>query len=206
MKTKQYKNMKYLLSFPKDFNENEKYPLLLYLHGAGERGENVKKIKEHGYFKETKDFGLPFVVIAPLCENGKTWYDYGESLDGLLNKYIAQEFIDPCRIYGSGMSMGAFGIWAFAMSHADKFAAIIPVSGGGMCWNACMLKDVSIWAFHCRGDDVVSVKESENMINAVKRISNQEVKLTIYPFDYHDAWTATYSNRKIYEWLLSKKR
>lgn len=205
MQVKQYKKMRYWECLPDDFDENKKYPFLLYLHGAGERGEDMNNILSCGVLKNIEQgIDLPFVIIAPKCEDGHTWYDYGESLDGLFNNYLDKDYIDKKRIYLSGMSMGGYGVWAFAMSHSNQLAAMIPVSGGGMVWNVDVLKNIAVWAFHCSGDDIVNVNETIKMINALKKVSLAEVKLTIYDHSYHDAWTDTYSNPDIYKWLLTK--
>ena len=205
MQVKQYKNMRYWECLPDDFDENKKYPFLLYLHGAGERGEDMNNILNAGVPKSVaQGIQLPFIIVAPKCEDGHTWYDYGETLDNLFGVYLGKKYIDKKKVYLSGMSMGAYGAWAFAMSHADKLTAMIPVSGGGMVWNVDVLKNIAVWAFHCSGDDVVDVNETIKMVNALKKVSSAEVRLTIYDHSYHDAWTDTYSNPAIYEWLLTK--
>ena len=99
--------------------------------------------------------------------------------------------------------MGGYGTWALAMSHSELFAAIIPICGGGCSWNAETLKDINVWAFHCVGDGVVPCSETIDMVAQVKRYSVKDVKITIYPKNIHDAWTETYQNQDVYNWLLS---
>ena len=102
--------------------------------------------------------------------------------------------------------MGGYGTWALAMAHPEFFAAIVPICGGGFAWNAGMLANVPVWAFHCVGDDAVKCQETINMVEMVKCYSKTEVKITIYPEMSHDAWTKTYQNKEVYEWLLSKRK
>lgn len=185
-----------------------KKPLLIYLHGAGERGMNLPLVLTHGPLKESQcmDELKTFTMLSPQCEEGKTWWDYAESLYQWLSDYIQREDVDENRVYLTGNSMGGYGTWALAMAHPELFAAIVPICGGGLAWNAAMLKDVPVWAFHCVGDDLVKCQETINMVDGVKRYSNTEVKITIYPEISHDAWTKTYQNKEVYAWLLSKHK
>ena len=114
--------------------------------------------------------------------------------------------MDEKRIYLTGNSMGGYGAWALASSIPENFSAVAPICGGGMPWLTYKLKKMPVWAFHCRGDQAVELYENEKMINALKKISESEVKFTVYPRDDHDAWTETYENPKFYEWLLTKTR
>lgn len=186
----------------------EKKPLMIYLHGAGERGEDLSKVNIYGPIKEmlAGNIRSDFVVLAPQCGDDKTWWDYAESLYEWIAEYIKQPFVDESKVYLTGNSMGGYGTWALAMAHPELFAGIIPICGGGMSWNAWMLKDINVWAFHCVGDDIVPCNATIEMIHQVKRYSTKEVKITIYPICSHDAWTQTYQNQEVYDWLLELKR
>lgn len=200
--------LKYLFYKPDDFDENKQYPVLIYLHGAGERGYgDCKLLKANGPMREV-DLGkkLPFIIVYPQCEPNKTWFDYGERLSALAETCCNLSYADKNRIYLTGNSMGGFGTWSLAMARPDLFAAIVPVCGGGMPWNTYMLENMPIWAFHCSGDPIVGVHETQKMLEGVRRYTKAEVLETIYPYDYHDAWTETYSNPKVYEWLLTKTK
>lgn len=98
--------------------------------------------------------------------------------------------------------MGGYGTWVLAMAHPELFTAIIPIFGGGLSWNARVLKDMLVWAFHCVGDDVVPCQNTIEIVEGVKKYSREDVKITIYPKCFHDAWTETYQNQEIYNWLL----
>ena len=187
---------------------SKKKPLLIYLHGAGERGVDLDKVYVHGPLKEKDNIEIikEFVLVAPQCGDGKTWWDYAERLYQWLSEYVKNEYVDETRVYLTGNSMGGYGTWALSMAHPELFAAIVPVCGGGLAWNAGMLENTPVWAFHCVGDDLVKCQETITMVDAVKRYSKSEVKITIYPEISHDAWTKTYQNTALYEWLLSKQK
>ena len=186
----------------------EKKPLLIYLHGAGERGETLSKVCVHGPLKEIGrlDILKEFIIVAPQCGEGQTWWDYSERLYQWISAYVKRPDVNSERVYLTGNSMGGFGTWALSMAHSELFAAILPICGGGLAWNTATLENVPVWAFHCVGDDVVKCQNTIEMIDGVKRSSKTEVKITIYPEISHDAWTKTYANPEIYAWLLQKKK
>jgi predicted peptidase len=208
-------SLDYLLFLPKDYDARaaKKWPTILFLHGAGERGTNVWKVSIHGPPKVVKsqpDFG--FIVISPQCPSGRTWEN--EPLLALLDDVIAKHNVDTNRIYLTGLSMGGYGTWNLGLSHPDRFAAIAPICGGGdrvamllasPARRNAVLKN-PVWAFHGAKDTVVPLDESEKMITALKRAGHRNVELTVYPDASHDSWTATYINPKLYEWFLSHER
>ncbi|WP_298847029.1 carboxylesterase family protein [Clostridium sp.] len=113
--------------------------------------------------------------------------------------------VDESKTYLTGISMGGYGTWALSMACPDKFAAIAPICGGGMAWYAGALNKMPVWAFHGANDDVVSLSESKNIVNAI--VANEgSVKYTVYPDAYHDSWTETYNNPELYTWLLQRKK
>jgi predicted peptidase len=207
--------LNYLLFTPKDYDvdKSKKWPLILFLHGAGERGTNLAKVAVHGMPKivaNRADF--PFVVISPQCPSGQTWEK--EALIELVDKAIKKYRIDPDRVYLTGLSMGGFGSWSLATAYPDRFAAVAPICGGGNVIDVLLpqkgkeaaLKSVPIWAFHGGKDPVVKLEESERMIDAFKRAGNKDVKLTVYPEAQHDSWTETYNNEELYKWFLEHTR
>lgn len=194
----------YLLYLPTDFEKKDSWPLVLFLHGAGERGDDLEKVKVHGppkLIEEGKSF--PFVVISPQCREGRTWEPV--ELTALVDDAVAKYKIDKDRIYVTGLSMGGFGTWALASYSANRFAAIIPICGGGDTVYAHRLARLPIWVFHGAKDSAVSLKRSEDMVEAVKK-NDGNVKFTIYPDAGHDSWTATYDNPEVYEWMLQQTR
>ena len=115
------------------------------------------------------------------------------------------ERIDRDRIYLTGLSMGGFGTWALALRHPERYAAILPVCGGGERQLARRLREMPIWAFHGDADQVVPVERSQEMIDAIKKLGGPP-RFTAYPGVGHDSWTATYDNPEVYEWLLAQRR
>jgi len=205
----------YLLFLPKgyDAKATKRWPMILFLHGAGERGTNVWKAAVHGPPKIVKDKpDFPFIVVSPQCSEGKLWSN--ETLLALLDEVTNRYLIDTNRIYLSGLSMGGYGTWNLGTTYPEKFAAIAPICGGGETITvllssrskAAALKSLPVWAFHGAKDPVVAATESERMIEAMKKAGCQDVKLTIYPEANHDSWTETYNNPELYEWFLKHER
>lgn len=196
--------MDYLLFLPKGYDQSEKrYPLLIFLHGSGESGNNLELVKKHGPPKivETrKDF--PFIVVSPQSARGG-WKV--ATLDALLDEVLKKYRVDPDRVYLTGLSMGGFGTWAWAAAHPERFAAIVPICGGGSPDKANRLKDLPIWVFHGAKDRAVPLAASERMVEALKK-HGSAVRFTVYPEAGHDSWTATYNNPELYEWLLQQRR
>ena len=195
--------MDYLLYLPEDYGKVDKqWPLMVFLHGAGERGGNLDLVKMYGPAKlaeEGKDLG--FIIVSPQCPEGKWWSNYIEKVMALVDEACDNYDVDQSRIYLTGLSMGGYGTWAVASTYPDRFAAIAPVCGGGHPFIADNLKGTPVWAFHGAKDDVVSLSESQNMVNAVNAAGGA-AKLTIYPEANHDSWTKTYDNPELYKWLL----
>jgi len=205
----------YLLFLPKGYQarSSQRWPLLLFLHGAGERGADLQKVKTHGppkLLKKRPDF--PFMVVSPQCPEGEIWSD--ELLLALLDQVMAKYKVDPTRVYLTGLSMGGFGTWSLGLKYPERFAAIAPICGGGEPLaillaspnKTAALKSLGVWAFHGAKDPVVKLEESEHMINALKKAGVTDVTLTVYPDAQHDSWTETYANPKLYDWFLQHQR
>ena len=199
-----FRTIQYLVRYPDHYEAGMKCPVLICIHGAGGRGGSYEDFKGHSEFTISgKMEGFPFVTVAPMCPKvDGTWFDYFETLKDFIRYIAAEPFADPARIYAMGGSMGGYTTWELAMSMPEYFAAIVPICDGGMYWNAGRLKNVPVWAFHGKLDSTVFVEESEKMVNAVNKRGGC-AKLTVYPEAKHDAWTPTYSNPEVYEWLLS---
>jgi predicted peptidase len=197
-------NLDYLLFLPKGYEEGgKKWPLILFLHGSGERGKDLAKVKIHGPPKivESKS-DLPFIVVSPQAPR-RRWDP--DVLKALLDAVLADYRVDPDRIYLTGLSMGGAGTWTLAAEYPEYFAAIVPICGGGDPQDAKRLKDLPIWVFHGAKDEAVPLSRSEEMVKALKE-EGADVKFTVYPDAGHDSWTETYNNPELYEWLLSHKR
>ncbi len=197
-------DIKYLLYLPQGYNKKgQPWPLIVFLHGAGERGDNLNQLKVHGIPKLVESDGnFPFIVISPQCP-ADVWWDV-ETLKVLIDHIKAEYNIDDSRVYLTGLSMGGFGTWALAEKYPDDFAAIAPICGGGEPRLAKKLK-MPIWAFHGAKDDTVPLQRSQEMVDAVKKAGG-DVKFTVYPELGHDCWTVTYDNKELYEWFLSHKK
>lgn len=205
IKEKNYGNINYVISFPEDYEKTKKYPLIFFLHGAGSRGDKLSDVIGNPFYKIIeKNDEFNFITVAPQC-NKDTWFDMFTELIEFC-KYIADsEFVDSNHFYGMGASMGGYGIWQLAMSCPECFAAIVPICGGGMYWNAARLKNVPIWAFHGDSDPVVDKTESVKMVEAVNACGGS-AKLKIYKNCGHDAWSETYGNTEVYAWLLKNRK
>lgn len=198
----------YLLHLPKDYDQKASWPLLLFLHGAGERGSNLDKVKVHGppkllaSGKETP--ASQFIVVSPQCPQDKWWQAH--ELIALVDDVIARHKVDRDRVYVTGLSMGGFGTWSLISQYPERFAAAAPICGGGQAipLRFAKVRDFPVWAFHGAKDAVVPLKASEEMVQTLK-MGGGKVELTVYPEAGHDSWTETFENPKLYQWLLDRK-
>jgi len=200
--------LRYLLFLPRDYetDPNHKWPLILFLHGIGERGDDLELVKIYGIPKIVErqpDF--PFVAVSPQCPDETTWWDHRLTLKALLDGIVANYAIDATRIYLTGLSMGGYGTWSLAMAYPELFAAIAPICGGGFPEFVSQLKDVPVWAFHGAEDGAVKLEVGQRMVDAL-RACGGNVRFTVYPGVGHDSWTQTYDNPRLYEWLLQHRR
>ena len=192
----------YLIYVPKDYDARSKtrWPLILFLHGAGERGTNLSKVAVHGpprLAKQGRDF--PFILVSPQSP-GRGWDP--NVLNALLDSVIKEYHVDKDRVYVTGLSMGGYGTWALAAAHPEKFAALAPICGGGSPADAGKLAKLPIWVFHGAKDTTVPPKRSEEMVEALKAAGGNP-KFTLYPEAGHDSWTETYDNPELYTWFLA---
>ena len=197
----------YIRYLPKDFDENKKYPLVLFLHGAGEWGEDLETVTRLGYLHFVKEEGkdYPFIILAPQCPKGRFWGCYTESLLAFLDEMCASLPVDMDRIYLTGPSMGGTGTWMLAMAAPERFAAIMPVCGTGIYWFGEALVDVPVYAVHGDKDDVVPVEESIRMVESVnKRGGNAKLKI-LEGYD-HNAWGYAYGSNELLDWLLAQNK
>lgn len=214
----------YLLSLPDDYaaDTSRSWPLLLFLHGTVPRGSNVWDVTQQGPARllagppeltateraAAATLSRAFVVVAPQCPQFEVWND--ERILALLDHVSAELRLNPARVYLTGLSMGGFGAWSVAMRHPGRFAAVVPVCGGGRVADIAAsahkhpaaLARLGVWAFHGARDFVVPLEESERMVDALKLAGARDARLTVYPEVEHDAWTPTYANAEVYAWLL----
>ncbi len=198
--------MDFLISLPDDYESKKKWPLILFLHGAGERGDDLELVKFHGPPKLISNGQkFPFIVVSPQCPKEEWWHLKVDTLNMLLDEIEDKYNVDSERIYVTGLSMGGFGTWSLATRSPHRFAAIAPICGGGDRQFAKRLKHLPAWVFHGAKDTGVPPIRSTEMVDALKAAGGTP-KLTIYPEAKHDSWTATYDNPKLYEWFLQHKR
>ena len=198
-----FKEIDYVIRYPENFSEKEKYPLLFYIHGAGGRGRDINLIYNHNFFEETEKYNLNMVSVAPQCYED-SWFSIFEQLQEFIVYVINQEFIDKERVYLMGSSMGGYTTWQLAMSRPELFAAIVPICGGGMYWNADRMLNMGVWAFHGSADTTVYPEESRKMVNSLNN-KGGNAKLTIYEGEGHNAWTPTFNNQEMWNWLFEQK-
>jgi predicted peptidase len=203
-------DLRYLLWLPA--NASQPAPLILFLHGSGERGDDLGLVMREGLpasdALHSPDF--PFVVAAPQCSLESDWELEGDALLALLDDLEARLPIDRQRIYLTGLSMGGRGAWHLAARAASRFAALVPICGRRPAWlcqpdRAARLRDLPTWIFHGARDPVVPISESEAMADTL-RSCGADVRLTIDPEAGHDSWTAAYATPELYTWLLSHQR
>ena len=208
MKRIEHRDEKWIFSFVEysGENKNEKMPLIVQLHGAGERGngqDELERVDVHGFSKYLKDAEHDCIVVMPQCPENSFWAAKVESIVKFIEQLIKEYDVDEDRVYLTGLSMGGFGTWYTAMARPDLFAAIAPVCGGGMAWNAEVLT-MPVWAFHGSADPVVSVNQSDEMVEKLKELG-ADVKYTRVEGEGHGVWERTY-DKELIEWLLSKKK
>ncbi|MBO7679689.1 MAG: prolyl oligopeptidase family serine peptidase [Thermoguttaceae bacterium] len=200
----------FLLYIPKNDAEKTEagFPLMLFLHGAGDRGDDIELVKKAGPPKiiEKAERGKmwPFLTVSPQCPKGKRWS--GEQLLELLDYVMENYPVDPDRVYVTGLSMGGSGTWRLLAIAPERFAAAVPMCGRGDPAAAGKMLDVPIWVYHGDSDNIVPVEESEAMVKAIWEKGGTKVKLTEYPGVKHNCWIRGYSDPGFNNWLLKHKR
>ena len=200
--------LRYLIHLPDDYDADpgRHWPLVLFLHGAGERGSELDLAAVHGPPK-LADAGhdFPFILVTPQCSESSQWVAELSTLSRLLDEVVAAHRIDPARITVTGLSMGGYGTWSLAVRYPDRFAAIAPICGGMWLQSAAPIRGVPVWAFHGDADDVVPFSATEQIVTELRSL-DADVRFTRYAGVGHDSWTETYENPEFYDWLLSHRR
>jgi predicted esterase len=198
-----YKRLVYV---PDDYDKKptDRWPLILFLHGSGERGDDLNKVKDQGPMGYVHHgHALPFIIVTPQCPKREWWSP--ERLAGLIDQIEASYRIDPKRIYVTGLSMGGYGTFDLAACYPQRFAAIAPLSGGESPEIADRLKTVPTWIFHGADDGVVPTRYSIDIAARMKE-EGADVKLTVYPGVGHGGWDKTYADPDLYAWFLQHSR
>jgi predicted peptidase len=179
-------------------------PLLLFLHGSGERGNDLILVKTHGPPRAVEaGMELPLVVLAPQCPQGFSWH--ADSLMALVDHILDHHGCDPKRVYVTGLSMGGYGAWVLAAEYPERFAAIAPVCGPYASIDPVRMSRTPVWCFHGAMDDVIPIEHSIHMVRRI-RDAGGDVRFTVYPDAGHDSWTRTYDQQALYDWFLTHKR
>jgi len=144
--------------------------------------------------------------VSPQCPANQWWTDHLEALTALLDQTARKYRVDRDRVYVTGLSMGGYGTWALLARHPERFAAALPICGGGNRAGLARAMDLPIWAFHGEADPVVPLDETTRLVDAMKTRGARNVKLTTYPGVQHDSWTQTYDDPAVWEWLFAQKR
>lgn len=193
----------YVLHMPQDLKQ--KNPAILFLHGAGTRGRDLDALARNPFFSENScvtDDSAPFMIFAPQC-HADTWFDLFEQLQAFAQMIASHPMVDADHLYLMGASMGGYATWQLAMTMPEYFAAIVPICGGGMYWNAARLQRLPVWAFHGKEDGVVFPEESIKMVNAVNH-NGGSAKLTLLDHTAHDSWSYAYALPELFDWLLQQ--
>jgi predicted peptidase len=200
----QKQELGYALHIPA--NTKDKKPLLIFLHGSGENGSDVEKVKIHGPFKYLRNHQIDAYVLAPQCPEGQQWNP--DILYELILKIQKENNIDANRIYLTGLSSGGWGTYSLALKHPEMFAAVLPVSGFVdiiQLEEICNIKTIPIRIFHGLLDDVVPVDNDIAIYKELKKCS-KEVELTLFNDAGHDCWTQVYDNPETYAWMLKQNK
>ncbi len=214
----------YRLLKPLDYDPGNKYPLVVFLHGAGERGnDNVAQLKHAAkdFMNEERRRMYPAYVLMPQCPKDQKWCEVDWKLEThnspdspseplrlvkeLIDVMVESAGIDDTRIYITGLSMGGFGTWDAIARYENFFAAAVPICGGADLKTAPKISSLPIWAFHGETDPTVKVSRTRSMVNALRELRST-IQYTEYPGVGHDSWSETYKNPELYAWLFAQQK
>ena len=222
----QNETFRYLVFAPKTIEPGKKYPLVLFLHGAGERGNDPAKVLRHFpelMAKESHREKFECFLIVPQCRDLEQWVDAPwtdkeskpmaeeptamlKMATGILDRELANLPVDKSRVYLTGLSMGGFGAWELAIRRPELFAAVAPICGGADETLAAKLKDIPIWTAHGDADTVVPVERTRRMVEAVKKAGGN-IKYVEYPKVGHNSWTPAYRDPEgLLPWMFEQRR
>jgi predicted peptidase len=195
---------------PADATWGDHYPLVIFLHGIGERGDDLSQVAVHGPPRLAEaGRAFPFYLAAPQCPADSSWVFELDGLRLFLKELVSRLPVDTERIVLTGLSMGGFGTWHLAVENPHAFAGIVPICGGaasasGLAERIPAIAHLPVWAFHGAKDDVVPIRLQRELVDTL-RAAGGSVELTIYPEAGHDSWTAAYADPKLYEWMMEQR-
>ena len=193
---------KYFIYYPSTIKEN--MPVLVYLHGIGERGNNLEDIEKYALPKYMNRFEIPYIVIAPQCQDNNFWDYHLRDVEKVIDKEYKNFKFDKNNIYILGSSMGAYGAWNYLIERPNLFKGIVAVSGGIMLpikYNLNLIKDKPMLLYHGDKDDIVDVSESINTYNKLKKLGAKNIELKIVKDDNHFLTSHAFKDDYIYKWL-----
>ena len=197
----------YLLYLPTNYDGNRKYPLIVFLHGAGERGDNLATLKRHSVPKIFDgEADKCAIAVSPQCKTGKTWSSDPEKVHRFISDIMREYAVDKDAVSITGVSMGGFGTWQIIADYPELFAAAAPICGGGMAWRSDVIADMPIRIYHGEIDDTVDIFYSKDMYRALKAHNAADVRFFLYPNVGHDVWNIAYEQTDLIDWLISKRR
>lgn len=199
----------YMITTPTGYRKEERLPLVVFLHGAGERGNDLSLVRKLGAAKVMSadpDYrGTRAVTLSPQCPDRDIWSNHTFTLHALILAIMEEYQIDPDRVSITGLSMGGFGTWEMICRYPGLFSAAGPVCGGGMSWRGDLPKRVPIRAFHGDLDRTVPLEYSLMMVRAVNAAGGH-AELTVYPGVQHDSWVQAYEESDLIPWLVAQRR
>lgn len=203
------KSIPYLMYLPQEYESKEKWPLMLFLHGRGESKPPLSTVAKWGPPRQfARGEHLPYIVISPQCPTNENWSQPAQQqlLVNLLDHVNEKYKVDKDRVYLTGLSMGGYGSWRLAADHPQRFAAVVPVCGGGNPADAEKLKDLPIWVWHGNEDTAVPLQRSVEMVEAIKKAGGTQVRFTTLEHVGHLSWEAAYTAPDLYTWLDKQSR
>jgi predicted peptidase len=198
----------YLIQLPKGYKEdtNRLWPMVFYLHGIGEWGDDMKKVLRFGPPRlVAQGRNLPCIVVSPQVPKGYFWFRESNAMIEILEEVTACYRVDKHRVHVTGNSMGAFGAILLAAREPKRFASLVPICGGVDYVDSLRLRDVPIWAFHGENDPIIPVQESRRLVDLVNQIGGK-ARLTVYPGVGHNCWDRAYDDPALWDWMLAQKR
>lgn len=197
----------YVVYVPPQYDASKAWPLVLFLHGAGERGDDGVDQSTVGIGPaiEANPERFPCIVVMPQCPRNVMWTARYDEIDAALNATLSEYNIDKSRMYLTGLSMGGYGTFMYGADNVDKFAALAPICGGGRVTDAAKLAGVPMWVFHGGADPVVAPEKSRSMVEAIKSAGG-DVRYTEYEGVGHNSWDNAYGDPELMEWMLAQTK
>ena len=197
----------YLLYLPKEYEsgKEKKWPLVLFLHGRGESYGPLQIVSKWGPPKfAARGDHLPFILASPQCPGSGSWSDETRQtqLDELLKQLGSKYRVDPSRVYLTGLSMGGYGSWTLAANHPNRFAAVVPICGGGNPADASKLVNIPMWVFHGDQDKAVPLSKSVQMVEAIREAGGDKIRFTTLEHVGHNSWSSAYALPELFDWML----